>query len=233
MLLLQIAGKIRSAGGAVALAGQEFGRCPAAAPRGVQPDEVRNRLQVAADPVEVLGILLGNRAAESGRDRIDKDQVGEVQDGILVVHQFVGRRQRISLGVHRHALGPQRAELQPHRRRPRAAVERERQRTLGGVRHVVLDVGDVEDTGRGRAVFLLQQHGSGGGRVFHVFAADLNRVLGRRDLLLGRLLIVLALFIFRGSLRPWTFLWRLGERRRRANQGHGSPKYVSTHKSRL
>src|ERR1039458_10385145 len=54
--------------------------------------------------------------------------------------------------------------------------------------HLQVETGHPRDHWRdfsheagGRAVFLLQQHSSGGGHVFHFFAADLNCVLGLRD----------------------------------------------------
>ena len=78
-------------------------------------------------------------------DRIDEDQVGLVEPGLLVVDQLEGRRRHAAVGLHLHPPRADRAQVQPDRRGARAAVEREHQRPLRA--GVVERVGDEEDVG--------------------------------------------------------------------------------------
>ena len=61
--------------------------------RGIQADEIADRLDVLLEAVEVAGLLAGHGAAEAGADRVDEDQVGHVEKGEFVVHQMIGRRE--------------------------------------------------------------------------------------------------------------------------------------------
>ena len=106
LLVLQIAGEVGGAGGAVAFAGQELGRCPAAMARSVEPDELAHRLHVAIHAVELPRVVPRRGTAVAGGDRVDEDQVRDVQDRVFVVHQLIRRRRRIAGGCSRTRLGP-------------------------------------------------------------------------------------------------------------------------------
>src|SRR5699024_11654735 len=79
-----------------AFAEQVLGRVPAAVLGQEQLDELREGLGVAIDAVDVLLALLhllgalvrvlgvGDQAAEAGPRRVDEDQVGGVQQAVLV-----------------------------------------------------------------------------------------------------------------------------------------------------
>ena len=88
-LALQVMGDARAAEAAIALAHKVFARAEPVV--GHQPvvDNAREVFDVRLGAVEeLLRLGLGHqRAAEAGADRIDKDQVGEVEPCAGVVHQ--------------------------------------------------------------------------------------------------------------------------------------------------
>jgi len=138
-------------------------------------------------------ILPGNRPAETRRHRIDEDEVADVDEPVLVVDEFVGRRRSEALLVHGHAAGTEDAEMQPHRGGPGPAVERERDRPRRRRRLVKRPlailrveplVGDEEDLRPLGPVLVGERDRPRAGPVRNRRAVDLDLV-GRDDLVLG------------------------------------------------
>uniref|UniRef100_A0A0N4ZLE2 Glucosamine_iso domain-containing protein n=1 Tax=Parastrongyloides trichosuri TaxID=131310 RepID=A0A0N4ZLE2_PARTI len=145
-------------GGAIAFAADELGRVPAL--MRVQPDadELSDRLGVLGHAPVVGRIGLAQGAAEAGADRVDEDDVGDVQQRLGIVDDGEGRGAVVA-GVrrHDHALGPEGAHVQPQRARAGAAVPQEGDRTvriLGAFLNVA-----VGDHGRERLALLVLQIG--------------------------------------------------------------------------
>src|SRR4029453_15236021 len=87
---LQVVRQARRARRAVALPHHELGRQPARVARGVQADELTDAPHVLLQAVELLAVLLGQRPAVAGGDRIDEDGVRVVHPRRLVAHQPPG-----------------------------------------------------------------------------------------------------------------------------------------------
>jgi hypothetical protein len=142
----------------------------------------------------------------SPTDSIDEDEVGNVEDRRLVVHQPPRRRQLPALVGLLHDSRPEGAELHPYGRRSRTAVEAEGHRPVGGILHAVAGVGDVEDGRLGSAVLVFHQVVAGGRRVVDLLAVEGDGVLGLRRLLLGhdgRFLLLLLLRLAGLGRRPF------------------------------
>ena len=107
----------RETGGArraVALAGQELRRGPAAVARRPEANEFADRLDVRVDAVKLVRVAERNGAAVAGRDRIDEDEIGDVEDAALVVDGAIRR-------LARRGLRRRRKRLASGRTRPCAA----------------------------------------------------------------------------------------------------------------
>ena len=155
---------------AVALAGDEDGRAPAAVLGEPAAHELAERLEVALVPevllrvgrvvglaaaVLAVALLLGlDHAAEAGSDGIDEHEVGESEPRRLVLDELGRHRRQRAVGREVDALRTDGAHVQVGRRRTRPAVEDERH----GPRAVAVsgDVRDREDLRRG--LLLLAQH---------------------------------------------------------------------------
>ena len=147
--LLQVSRKTRGARGAVGFARQEFGREPALIAGDVQADEIADGFDVLLEAVPVLRLLAFHGTAVACAHRVDENEVGVVEDGILVVGQLErGRRQFAFVGED-HATRTEHAHVQPDRRGAWSAVEGEGDGTFGFVPHAVFGVGDEEDLGAG------------------------------------------------------------------------------------
>src|SRR5260370_24025380 len=77
--LLEIAGKARGAGCAVAFAREKFRRRPALVARGIEPDEIRDGLDVFRHTVKLFRRFSGNGAAIAGPNAIAKDEIADVE----------------------------------------------------------------------------------------------------------------------------------------------------------
>src|SRR5688500_7637373 len=97
--------------------------------RQVETDELRHRAEVFLEPPETWAELLARGSAVAGADRIDEDQVRDVEERVRIVLEGVGRRRRVAIGHEPHALRSPGAQMQPHGRRARAAIEDEADRT--------------------------------------------------------------------------------------------------------
>src|SRR5262249_7304863 len=139
---LEVVGQARGARGAVAFPGEELRGRPPAGPRGVQTDELTDRLEVFLNTVELLGILLVGGPAVPGADRVDENQVGQVEQRPLVAQGSGGGGEWLPVAGDRPWGGAEGAHVQPDGRRAGPAVEAECDRPL---RRVLTSpgVGDV------------------------------------------------------------------------------------------
>src|ERR1700731_4701994 len=101
--LLEIAGKARGSGRAVALASEKFRRGPALVTSCIEPDEIRNGLDIFFNTVGLLGRLAGNGTAVSRGNRIDENEIADVEERHIVVHQLVRRWKERARVAHLHA----------------------------------------------------------------------------------------------------------------------------------
>ena len=172
--------------GAVAFAKQVFRRIPAPVLGQELADELGKSLHVAIDAIKLLFaflalflflrlVLVGKlQSAETGAGRIDEYEVAGIEQAVFVVDDVVRRSRRVLIVRGHHALGPERAHVQPYRGRARSAVVEKSQRAFFIVL-ALLEIGDIEDAG-GRVVLVLvlagQQDGAGHGLVGNALAAD-------------------------------------------------------------
>src|SRR5262249_34468269 len=93
-------------------------------------DELADGLDVAREVRERLRLVAGDGAREAGADRVDEDEIRDVEQRVVVVDESAWWR-------HRHARlvrqldppRPERPQVEPDRRRARAAVEAEHDRS--------------------------------------------------------------------------------------------------------
>ena len=173
----QIARKARGARGSVAFAHQKQRRCPALITGQVQADELTHRLDIAVDAPEFLPQLRFCRAAVARAHRIDEHKVGLIEPRVLVVHQMERRSGHAAIRQHHHAFGPNGAQMQPHRRGTRPAIEGEHQRTAAGVANAVERIRDEKDVGFDVALGVLQRHQAGGHRILQRLSANMDLVV--------------------------------------------------------
>ena len=85
----------RETGGAkdaVAFAADVFRREPAVVPRRPEPDEFADGIQIRFVAEKLVGLFIFRRAAETGGDGINENQVAGVEDGKFIVRQGERRR---------------------------------------------------------------------------------------------------------------------------------------------
>ena len=111
--LLKVAGKACGARGAVAFASKELRRRPPLVARGIEPDKIRNGLDVWRYPMILLRRFAGNSAAIARRNGIDEDEVADVEKRHVVVDQLVRRRKKRARVAHLHAPRTEQAKMQP------------------------------------------------------------------------------------------------------------------------
>ena len=178
-LTLQRVHQHRRARRAVRLAEQELRRVPAAERRDVAVYELAERANVGIDAEEVARLPGRSDAAEAGVGRVDEDEVGAVEQRVLVLDQVerrVGRRLRVADD---HAHRSERPHPQPDRRAARAAVVEERHRPRARI-HAVGREGRVEHAARDLALVVLQRDRAGTRRVGIDLPAQGDGVLGHR-----------------------------------------------------
>ena len=98
---------------------------------------------VLVDAPERLVLVLAGDAAEARARRVDEDEIAGVEQAVVIVDDVVRRRRRVGVVGGDDASGPERAHVQPHRRRARSAVEQEGDRPLSRAR-ALLEIGGVE-----------------------------------------------------------------------------------------
>ena len=191
----------------VALAREELGGNPALVSGQVDADELSDRLDVPLEVMELLRLLAWDRAREARADGVDEDEIGDVEERVAVVDDAARWRVRHPVVVHVHAARSECTEMQPHRRRSRAAVEAEHDRASRRVVGVVARVCDVEERRLLFSFLFTQEHSACRGDVCDLLAADRDRMCRLGDLLLevrwwwglrgGGALLVLAVVVFR------------------------------------
>ena len=125
---LQLVGHRRAARRAVALAGEIDRRAPALVARQPDAHHLGQRGDVAVDREHLLARLGARRRRPAGVRRIDEDQVEVLEPAVRVVGDGVRRHRHAAVVGRDDALRAERAEVQPDRRRARAAVEGEAHR---------------------------------------------------------------------------------------------------------
>ena len=154
------------------------------------PDHQRNRADVTVDRKELLAHVAAgrNETAIAGADRIDVDEVGEVEPGLGVGLNVGRRRRRHRIRVDGKAPGPVIAELQPGGRRARSAIEDESDGARRAIRPVQL-VGGVGDVGLRFPLVVEQADRAGrcgkGERPAGQIEGLLGRRVGRQTVLIG------------------------------------------------
>ena len=78
-------------------------------------EKFSNRLDIALDAVHAAGDIHILGAAVSRAYRVDENEVGEIESGVLIVDKMVGRRGRFAVGAHFDPLRSEGAEVQPYR----------------------------------------------------------------------------------------------------------------------
>ena len=129
LVALQRARHLGGAEAAIAFAEQIFRRSDAVVLGDIERDRLGERLGVAADAPEMLGVVRLHRAAPAGADRIDQHQVGEGEPGVGIVAQLRGRSVA-AVGPEIEDARADQAEMQKGGGRARPAVEHESQRPV-------------------------------------------------------------------------------------------------------
>src|SRR5258708_35780686 len=96
--------------------------------------------------------------------------------------------------------------MQPHGSGAWAAVEAEGEGALACLADVILGVGDVEDTGLGRAVFELQEDRTGRRCVLDLLPADFQRMLRLNNFFFGSRRFLFFFWLFRCFIGWWCLL---------------------------
>ncbi len=145
--LLQVPGEPGGAHRPVRLAAQIFRGHPPAAAGGPEPDDLRDRFDVAPVPVEVLWLLALDHARVPGRHGVDEDEVGVPQQRLVIVGDAVGRREQRAHISAQHPARAEQTQVKPDAGRPRSAVEGERHRPRGRAVAVAVAVAVAEGIG--------------------------------------------------------------------------------------
>ena len=180
----------RGAGGTVAFAAEIFGRVPAAILVEPQTNELGDGLGVLGHAPIILRVGLAQSVAETRPDRIDEDDVGDVEKAFRIVDDRERRRAVIgAVGRDRDPFRPERAHVEPDRAGAGAAVEQEGDRPVRIAR--LAHVGRREDRRPGGSVLGAKEGLARRRRVADALAAesagvardrDVRRAVGRRTL---------------------------------------------------
>ena len=176
--ILNHAGQFGGACSAVAFADQVFRRRPSRIARDVLVDEIGEPVGIGNDAVKLRGIFARSRPAVAGRNGVDEDQIGGVEEGIFVVDRRVGRGHAVAVRCQHHALWPH-AHVREERSGAGAAVVDERNRAPRWI-HAVFGVGHIEHRRFGCAVVGFDDVSGGGGGVGDLLAANASGVMGHR-----------------------------------------------------
>ena len=116
---------------AIAFAEDILRRRPAAVLGYVLHDEFGYRLDVLIHTPEVLAFALAHRLCETGTYRIDHDEIGFIDNAVLVLHSFEGSVRTKSCIGHDGTLRTEDTHVQPYRCGSRAAVVGKHDRSTG------------------------------------------------------------------------------------------------------
>ena len=137
-----------------------------------------------------LASVLGMARLNPRADRVDENEIGDVEDRVVVVDETAGGWDTETLVVHLDSLRSECSEVQPNRRRSRTAVEREDDGSRRRIVYTVTRVGSEEERCPLLALLFTKEEAPGGCGVFDLFAADPNRLRRLDDVflvMLGRL----------------------------------------------
>ena len=142
------------------------------------------------DPPEVRARGLTDRKAEPRPDGVHHDDVGPVQERVVIVLEGIGRSPlRAHVGGD-HAAGTHDAHVEPEGRGAGTSVVGEDDWTLPGAPVIGAEVPRVEELSGGLALVTPEDHAPDDGVVLHRLALNGHRVLalppGRRGLRVGR-----------------------------------------------
>ena len=194
MVAQEIVGNAARAHAAVAFAEDVLRRCPAAVLRQVLDDEFRDGLDVLVDTPEVLALGVAHCLGEAGAYRVDHDEIGLVDDAVLVIDAAIRSVVAETCIGHDGTLRAEDAHMQPDRRGTRAAVVREHDRALAFVRSF-RDIGRIADQRLRLVLVVLHQHRAGSNGVSDFLTADASFMLGDVLLRLWRFALLLGLFV--------------------------------------
>ena len=194
----------------VTLAKEKERRAPALVACEIEPDEFAESFDVTFDAEKFLGQLGVGGAAEAGLHGIDEHDIALVQQAMGIVRDAIGRGWQQAIGQHRDPPRSQRAHMKPDGRRPRAAVERESQRTLFNIL-TVEGVGHEKHLGFDLAVAALDGKASRGRRVFQHLAVYRDLAMRHHRRNFGDV-ILFFIFVSPGLWRSYLliFRWRRG-----------------------
>ena len=143
-------------------------------------------------------ILAWHRPAEAGAHRVDENEVGVVEQRILVIHKAERWRWQAAVFLQENPARPQDTQMQPNGGGTRAAVERESDGTFASVGRTRTQAGiGHKEKSSVRFVFLiLHQQRAGGRPVVDLDAIDDDGIGGLRELVLWLLFVGLRLLLF-------------------------------------
>ena len=110
-------------------------------------------------------------------DRVDKNDVRDIQPCKGVVFNDVRRRRERAIREHRDTLGANRAKVQPDRAGTRATIERDQEWTIFRVINAIKRVIRVEQQGINSAIFVFDRQIAGLCRVVQRLVAYFYRAL--------------------------------------------------------
>ena len=126
----QTPGETGATGCAIGLSGHKERACPAVVTCQEEADELRETVQISINAKELLRRFFILGVGEAGLDRVDKDDVRDIQPCKGVVFNDVRRRRQRAIREHRNTLGANRPKVQPDRAGTRATIERDQQRAV-------------------------------------------------------------------------------------------------------
>ena len=174
----QFVGHAAGADAAIALPQHVLRRVPAVVLGEVIDDELGGDGDVGVHPPEILRPPLALDGGVARSHRVHHHQVGDIEHAEFIVDGAIGRRAGHFDIVHRNASRAEHPHMQPDRRRTRAAVVSEQQRTTRAVL-AVAHIGGVAEQADALAGLVADQVKPGGGGVVDRAAIDLHAVPGR------------------------------------------------------
>ena len=141
----------------------------------------------------------GRGSGIAGGHGVHHDDVAAVEQGGGIVLHAIGRSRHEAIRLEHHPFGPERAHVQPDRRRSRSTVERKRQRTPARILPVEC-VGDEEHLSFDLAVAALNRKPSRRRRVTKRLSVDRHLVMCDHGRDLGHVVVLVLIFVFIGGL---------------------------------
>ena len=161
--------------GTVGLARYIFRGSPPAVAAGIKTDKIADRLNIVLIGEERLFIRSGQRAGIAGTDRVNEDQVRQIQNTVFVRFGADWNSIDLTLLAQGDPFRTEQAHVEPERRASRPAVEGEGHRPVRRALSAVHGIGSEEN-------FILPEIALKGDRtcgrgIVDLLSADLNAVL--------------------------------------------------------